>query len=87
MISESRERMTFAVPPSKARAFKDLGDKYRVSVTDIGYFHNKGVLEVFIEERVAFLDLPLIHDLLPPMKLKALWKAQEKEKRVVERNQ
>ncbi len=79
MISESQERMTFAVPPSKSLAFKDLGKKYGVSVTDIGYFHDKGALEVFhLKERVAFLDLRLIHDLLPPMKLEALWKGPRK---------
>ena len=81
MISESQERMTFAVPPSKSQTFGALGKKYGVSVTDIGFFHNKGVLEVFhLGERVAFLDLPLIHDLLPPMKLKALWKGPRKRK-------
>ena len=81
MISESQERMTFAVPPSKSRDFEDLGRKYGVSVTDIGFFHKKGVLEVFhLGERVAFLELPLIHDLLPPMKLKAHWKGPRKRK-------
>ncbi|MBG08114.1 MAG: phosphoribosylformylglycinamidine synthase [Halobacteriovoraceae bacterium] len=79
MISESQERMTFAVPPTKSDAFKALSKKYGVSATDIGFFHDRGVLEVFhLEELVAFLELPLIHDLLPPMNLKALWKGPRK---------
>ena len=74
MISESQERMTFSVGPLKTEAFKKIAQKHGVMATDIGEFNDSGFLEVFFqEERVAFLNLSFIHDLLPPMNLKAIW--------------
>ena len=74
MISESQERMTFSVSSENAEAFKNIAEKHGVMATDIGEFHDSGFLEVFFqEELVAYLNLSFIHDLLPPMNLKAMW--------------
>lgn len=74
MISESQERMTLSVHPSKTQQFLKLALKRGVKASDLGAFTNSGFLEVYYnEEKVAKLDLNFLHKQVPLMKLKASW--------------
>jgi len=74
MISESQERMTFAVPAEKAEAFKALAARRDVAATDLGHFSDDGMLHVLYDGvTVGLLSLDFIHDSLPPLQLTAKW--------------
>ena len=74
MISESQERMTFAVAPTDIDAFLDLASRRGVVATDIGSFTDSGLLEVLYNGTyVGCLDLDFLHESLPQMQLKARW--------------
>lgn len=74
MISESQERMSFAVPSDKADAFASLAKKFNVSAVCLGEFNDSGYLKVnYKGTTVAMLDLEFLHESLPPMKLEAKW--------------
>lgn len=74
MVSESQERMSFAVPPEHIDMFLDLARARGVLATDIGQFTDGGNLTVLYGgDLVGELDLHFLHDSLPPMKLKACW--------------
>lgn len=74
MISESQERMSFAVPADKADAFSKLAKKFNVSAVCLGEFNDSGYLKVtYRDETVALLDLEFLHESLPPMELEAKW--------------
>lgn len=74
MISESQERMSFAVPPKHAQAFEELAELRGVLATNIGEFNDSGNLEVYYgEEIVALLELDFLHESLPAMKIPACW--------------
>lgn len=76
MVSESQERMTVAVPPSKAQMFLDLARRRGVGASDIGAFDDSGFLDVMYEGKlVGKLNLNFLHESLPQMQLKAEWKA------------
>lgn len=73
-ISESQERMTFSVLPSKASEFEALAVEYSVSASDIGEFTDSGFLEICHGvELVAKIDLDFLHNGLPKMKLTGEW--------------
>ena len=66
MISESQERMTFAVAPTNIDAFLDLASRRGVVATDIGSFTDSGLLEVLYNGTyVGCLDLDFLHESLP----------------------
>lgn len=72
MISESQERMTFAVPVENIDAFQSLAQEYNVESTVLGEFTDSGNLDVFNgEDKVAMLNLDFLHYSLRPMELKA----------------
>jgi len=74
MISESQERMTFAVAPSDIVPFLELASRRGVVATDIGSFTDSGLLEVLYNGiYVGCLDLDFLHESLPQMQLKARW--------------
>lgn len=74
MISESQERMTCSVHPSKWREFHALAELFGVEVTSLGEFTLDGYLTVNYQgEEVAKLSLSFLHDELPPMELKSSW--------------
>lgn len=98
MISESQERMSFAVPPKNIVQFLSLAKEFGVEATDLGEFNDSGDLKVFYQDKlVAELNLHFLHDSLPPMELKARWdnprpqenwyKADEKSKAPEDYNQ
>lgn len=72
MISESQERMTFAVDPKNEAKFLELAKVRGVVATRLGEFTNSGHLEVYYkEELVASLDMDFLHDGVPTLDLKA----------------
>lgn len=74
MISESQERMTCSVHPSKWTEFKVLADLFEVEVSNLGTFTNDGFLTILHHgHEVAKLSLSFLHEDLPPMKLKSSW--------------
>jgi phosphoribosylformylglycinamidine synthase len=75
LLSEAQERMTVGVPPDCLEAFLDLSARRDVESTVIGTFNDSGNFEVTWDGKtVAFLDLAFLHEGLPPMRLKAVWK-------------
>ena len=75
MISESQERMTCSVHPSKWNDFKKLADTFGVEASSLGEFTDDGKLTVFYQDKkVAELSLSFLHDDLPAMKLESTWK-------------
>lgn len=79
MISESQERMTFAVDKKNEDAFLKLAKERGVVATRLGEFTNTGTLEVFYkEELVASLDMDFLHDGVPTLDLKARSVTQSK---------
>jgi len=74
MVSESQERMTLAVPPEHAGAFKKLAQARDVMASDIGQFTNDGQLHIkYNKQTVGLMALDFIHESLPPLKMTAIW--------------
>ena len=72
MVSESQERMTFAVAPENLDAFIALAKSYDVEACDLGKFTDHGLLEIFYEGKiVGLLNMDFLHQGLPQMKLSA----------------
>ena len=71
-ISESQERMTYAVPPEKLDAFLDLMGRRGVEATVIGTFTDSGrCLIQFNGKPVLDLDMDFMHNGLPRKQLAA----------------
>ncbi len=72
MISESQERMTLAVSPSKKIEFEKLASFFNVEATHIGEFTDSGYLDVRYEkEIVGYLNLDFLHNQDIDLNLKA----------------
>ena len=75
LLSESQERMTFAVPPDKLNTFTALASLRDVETSTIGEFTNTGKFHVVYESKtVGYLDLHLMHKGCPRMYLQAEWR-------------
>lgn len=73
-ISESQERMVFAVPPEKADRFVKTFADENVEATVIGEFTGTGRLELFFHgEKVCDLDMEFLHDGTPKITKAAVW--------------
>ena len=73
-VSESQERFSLAVEPSKLDELLALGQEMEVELTDIGYFTSDGSLDVsFDGEPVARLDMEFLHNGVPRKVLEAEW--------------
>lgn len=73
-ISESQERMTYAVPPEKIEKFLDLMRRRGVEATVIGEFTDSGRCAVdFHGKRVMDVDLDFLHNGLPKKELVSAW--------------
>ncbi|MBP9674365.1 MAG: hypothetical protein KBD63_04655 [Bacteriovoracaceae bacterium] len=80
MISESQERMSYAVPKDKIDAFLTLAGNRGVEVCVLGNFENTGELKVFYNKKiVALLDLHFLHEALPALELKAHFTADKQK--------
>ena len=74
LISESQERMSFAVPPEKLDAFLALAAELRVEAVALGEFTAEPVFHLkYSGETVGYLPMQFLHDGLPPMELRARW--------------
>lgn len=74
VISESQERMSVAVNIVNCLEFEQMAKSHGVSATNIGYFHTNGYFEILYNNKLmAKLPLGLMHEDLPPLKLKAMW--------------
>lgn len=74
IISESQERMTCSVHPSKWTEFKKLADLYHVEVSNLGTFVDDGFFTILHHGKtVAKLSMSFLHEDLPAMELKSSW--------------
>lgn len=72
IISESQERMTFAVNANQLEEFLALATEFEVNPAVIGQFHDRGSFDIYLKDQlVASLDLNFLHNGLPAMQLKA----------------
>jgi phosphoribosylformylglycinamidine synthase II len=72
MISESQERMTFAVSKEKTHAFLELAKSRSVDASVLGKFTNSGYFNAYYgDELISSLNLKFLHESLRPMELKA----------------
>ena len=75
LVSESQERMTFALAPEKLEAFLKLAAVMGVEAMELGTFTDSGLFLVrYGDTTVACLDMEFLHNGLPPLQLKATWK-------------
>ncbi len=75
LISESQERMTFAVKPEKLEELMALAKLHSVEATVVGKFTKSGKFHaLYKDQTVAYLDMKFLHDGVPQLKLKATWK-------------
>lgn len=73
MISESQERMTFAVTKEKIESFLSLSKRRGVESTIVGKFTDSGDLQILYKDKtVAEINLHFLHESLQPMKLTAV---------------
>jgi phosphoribosylformylglycinamidine synthase len=73
-ISESQERMTYAVPPENVDAFLDLMRRRDVEATVIGTFTDTGRSVVTFDGRTVLdLDMEFLHDGLPKKQLASVY--------------
>ncbi|MBN1527301.1 MAG: phosphoribosylformylglycinamidine synthase, partial [Candidatus Omnitrophica bacterium] len=76
-ISEAQERMVLAVSPDHIDELTAVFEEEDVEVTVIGKFTGDKHLKVFYGgELVCDLDMDFLHNGLPPVKRKAVWKKQ-----------
>lgn len=72
LISESQERMSYAVNPKNLMSFLQLAKDMGVEASVLGEFTNSGVFEVhYGDTPLANLDLHFLHSGLSRMKVKA----------------
>ncbi len=80
LLSEAQERMTVAVPPEKLEAFLQLAQKMDVEATVLGTFTDSGKFHCLYEGKtVAYMDMDFVHNGVPRLELKAVWKHPEHE--------
>jgi len=80
-ISESQERMTYAVPPDRLQPFLELMRRRDVEATVIGRFTDSGRCRVTLSGRAIMdVDLNFLHDGLPQRELRSEYRPpQERE--------
>ncbi len=75
LLSESQERMTLVLPPEKLEDAMALARKHDVEATVVGKFTDSGKFHILYgTNTVAYLDIGFLHEGVPQMKLKAVWK-------------
>lgn len=82
VVSESQERMTFAVKPENLEEFFALAKRRGVEATNLGEFRSDGFFRIqYKGKTVALLSMDFLHDGLPPMELEAEWSFTPPEER------
>ena len=80
-LSEAQERMVLAVPPGKVDELLKVFEREDVEATVIGKFTDDHRLHLLYDGvTVADMDMQFIHDGLPKIKKKAVWKRPVHEK-------
>ena len=75
-LSEAQERMVIAVPPVNVEALTQICEAESVEATVLGTFTDSGKLRVFYDgETVADMDMDFLHNGLPRITKKAIWKS------------
>ncbi|MDD2655043.1 MAG: phosphoribosylformylglycinamidine synthase subunit PurL [Candidatus ainarchaeum sp.] len=75
LLSESQERMTLAVPAEKMPEIEKLARKHGVEASVVGTFTDSGRFHIlFGKSTVAYIDMQFLHEGVPQMHLKAVWK-------------
>ncbi|RMF55509.1 phosphoribosylformylglycinamidine synthase [Candidatus Woesearchaeota archaeon] len=78
LVSESQERMTLAVSQERINELTALARKHGVEISVLGNFTSSGKFHVLYKNRtVAYLDMSFVHEGVPQMNLKAVWKTPE----------
>ncbi len=73
-ISESQERMTYAVPPGHIQEFQEIMKRHDVEATVIGQFTDSSRCQVRLHDNMIMdMDLDFLHDGLPQMELSSKW--------------
>jgi phosphoribosylformylglycinamidine synthase len=73
-ISESQERMTYAVPPDKIDKFMEVMKRHDVEATVIGRFTDTPRCKVTLNDKTIMdVDMDFLHNGNPQMKLKSAW--------------
>jgi phosphoribosylformylglycinamidine synthase len=76
LLSESQERMTFAVPEECKEQLAKLAAFHEVNLAFLGTFTDTGLFHVLMQGKtVGCLDLEFLHEGVPEMQLEAEWKA------------
>lgn len=79
-ISESQERMTFAVPENKLQEFQKLMERHGVESTVIGEFTDSGRCVVnYLGEKIMDLEMDFLHDGLPDKVIKTTYESRGKK--------
>jgi phosphoribosylformylglycinamidine synthase len=77
-ISEAQERMVIAVKPQNLVAIKKIFDDENVESTVIGKFtDDKKLILRYNGQQVAEMDMDFLHDGVPKIRRKAVWKTPE----------
>jgi phosphoribosylformylglycinamidine synthase len=77
-ISEAQERMVIAVKPENLKAIKKIFDDENVESTVIGKFTgDKKLILRYNGQQVAEMDMDFLHDGVPKIRRKAVWKTPE----------
>ena len=77
-ISEAQERMVIAVKPENLGAIKKIFDDENVESTVIGKFTgDKKLILRYNGQQVAEMDMDFLHDGVPKIRRKAVWKTPE----------
>jgi len=80
LLSESQERMTVGVDPSKIGKFLELAGRRDVEATVLGKFTCSGKFHVKYSGRtVAYIDLKFLHEGVPQKRLAAIWEQPSHE--------
>ena len=81
-ISEAQERMVLAVKPDKLKKLMEIFKSENVEATVIGKFtKTKRLVLLYDNNKVADLDMSFIHDGIPKVVRKAVWKAKKENKK------
>ena len=79
-VSESQERMTYAVSPDKLNEFMALAKKHDAEATVIGKFTDSGRCVVRLNGKtIVDMDLDFLHDGLPQLHLHSEYKEPKNE--------
>ncbi|MFH1837487.1 MAG: phosphoribosylformylglycinamidine synthase subunit PurL [Candidatus Omnitrophota bacterium] len=83
-ISEAQERMVLAVKPKKLKKLMEIFESENVEATVIGKFTDTKKLELYYESNLcADIDMSFIHEGLPRVTRKAVWKAKKENKNIL----